>query len=139
MSLALDYMGKMIIIIVVIGVVIGLMLTFSADMRDAVASFFFPEQPGNVETEVIERTSFSLSQMKNYIVSCWTKTGEDYNDDAVCYLLIGDVSGVDQDDIEDITGDSGIENVTATDFDNALTNTIIEFKDIGNKITVRSS
>jgi len=131
-SLAFDYIGKLIIVLIVIAVITGVLLTFSEDLQRALGLFW--EEPSDITTEVIEVASFSTTQVGNYIKTCWSKTGIDYKTDVVCYILKGDVSAVDPTILDTTPG----INVDTTTFNPAEDVTLIKFVDVGNVIVVES-
>jgi len=91
-GLALDYVIKLIILLAVALVVINLVLYFSGQIKQ-----FIRKRTSNttVNTEIINATSFSTGQLATYARACWDKTGENYKEDAICYILRGNMKSVD--------------------------------------------
>lgn len=93
--LALEYVVKLAILLVVAFVVINLIFYFSGETKTWVTDLFFPKEE-KVETEIVKPVfPFTNNQVKSYVKSCWDKTGEDYDKDVVCYNLKGDFNKVD--------------------------------------------
>ena len=132
--MALEYVVKILILVAVAAVVMNIILIFSGDIQLQVREFFGPKEK-SVETETIEAENFSSSQIRNYIKSCWEKTGEKYEKDAICYILKGNVSSVTQADIQTV---EGVNKVNTGKFDNKKTVTIIGFRDLWDEIYVES-
>jgi Flp pilus assembly pilin Flp len=135
-GMALETVVQWIILSVVAMVVIGLVFTFSDDIKRAFKNIMNKDEQG-VKTEIVESETFTTSQIKTYITACWSKTGEKYEGDVICYILKGDVSGVDGNTLKDAL-ESPAE-VDINKFDSSKTGTIIRFEDIGNIVYVESS
>lgn len=129
-ALALEYVVRLIILLVFTAVMIGIIFYFSDEIKFQVGRLFKEETV--VKTQEIERDSFSTSQVRNYIKSCWLMTGEHYDEDVYCYILKGDLTGVDEAAL-------GVEGVTVevnADFSKGIL--MIKFEDIGDKILVEN-
>ncbi len=134
-GLALETVVKWIIYIVVAGVVINLVFFFYDDVKRYIETSVFKREK-DVQTEKIEQDSFSAVEVRIFVRACWDKTGERYEKDVICYILKGDVSGVDGSDL--VGAVDSPAQVDVTEFDNSATSTIIRFEDISNKIIVES-
>lgn len=88
------------------------------------------------KTEIIESNQFLTSQVKTYMRACWDRTGERFKKDVVCYILKGDVSSVNADDLK--TAVESPASVDTNNFEQSKSVTIIKFEDVGNKIIVES-
>jgi len=132
-GLALETVVRWIILLVVAAVVISLVLFFYNDIKRFVKSWLEGEKP---KAEVIEASKFSTSQVITYIKACWDKTGERFDENIVCYILKGDVSGVDTDLLQNALRSPA--QVETSKFDPTKNVTIIRFEDIGNKVIVES-
>ena len=133
-GLALESIAKWVIILVVVGVVVNLLLFFSDEIKRFIKSSF--EEKGEVKPEIIEASKFTTSQLIIYIKSCWDKTGEKYEGNAVCYILKGNVSSVDESLLEECLKPPA--TIDLSKFDKTKNVTIIRFEDIGNRIVVES-
>lgn len=134
-GMALEVVVQWIILSVVAAVVIGLVFTFSDDIKRYLGNILNKNK--EIKTEIIESEKFSTSQVITYMTSCWSKTGEKFEEDVICYILKGDVSTVDKTLLEDSLESPA--NVDASKFDPSKSTTIIRFEDIGNIIYVESS
>lgn len=133
-ALSLEYVVKVLILTVVAVVIIGIITTFSSDIQLNIKKLFFEdEESKRVKTEAITST-FTTTQVKNYIKSCWRKTGEDYQEDVICYILKGDLSPVDKTSLRNVDD----INVEVGNFNPDSGVATIKFIDIGNKVIVES-
>ncbi len=130
-DLALDMVVGWIILLVVAGVVIGIIFYYADEIKGAFSSL---SEEKNPEAEYFKAESFSDSQIKTYIELCWSKTGEKFNKDFICYVLKGDISSIKPSDLE---GDFEGYRVI-TDFNNSKAILTIMFEDIGNKIIIKN-
>lgn len=132
-GLALETIVRWIILSVVAVVVIGLVIFFSDDIKRIIGDWF--NRKDN-KTEIVEADSFSTSQVVTYIKSCWGKTGEKFDDDMVCYILKGDVNGV---DVGLLSGSlDPPAQVNTEGFETDKDTTIIRFVNLGNIVYVES-
>lgn len=92
-GLALEYVVKWIILLVVALVLINLVIYFSDEIKTFLTNWMEKERP---KAEVVEASKFSTAQLITYIKACWDKTGETFKTDVVCFVLKGDVNGVDK-------------------------------------------
>ncbi len=130
-DLALDTVVGWIVLLVVAGVVIGLIFSFSDQIAEMLN---INSEEKSHDTEYVTSASFSESQIKTYIEICWSKTGERFTKDFVCYVLNGNMSSVNP---VALSGNYGDYTVEAT-FDNTQGMVMIMFKDIGNKIILKN-
>lgn len=131
-GMALETVIQWIILIVVAGVIFNLIFFFSDEVKRVIGQFTKGEKP---KTETINSNVFSTSQIKTYMKSCWDKTGEKFQEDLTCYILRGDVNGVDPNSLMDIDYPA---NVDISNFYLDEKVTIIKFEDVGNKIILES-
>jgi hypothetical protein len=131
-GMALETVVQWIILIVVAGVVLNLIFFFSDDIKRIIGGFTKGNEPKPIE---VEADKFSTSQVKTYMRACWDKTGERFQEDMICYLLRGDVSGVDPKSLADIGYNVTVDT---SKFIRTQKVTIIRFQDVGNKIIVES-
>lgn len=131
-ALALESVVKFIIMIAAASVLLSLVLYFSEEIKSFIGHKLHKDE--KVQTKLIEVSSFTYSQLASYIISCWDKTGEDYNEDVICYILKGDMSSVSSSDIEN-TIDVPVD---LSEFDNTKDIAIIEFDSLGKVIVVKS-
>lgn len=133
-GMALEVVVKWIILSVVAIVVIGMIIYFSDEIKKYVGGLLKPkEEP---KTEMIESGSFSTSAVITYVKSCWDKTGVNFEGDTICYILKGDVSGVDTELLNNSLDPPA--QVDISKFNPSENTTFIEFEDIGNIIHVGS-
>ncbi len=130
-DLALDMVVGWIILLVVAGVVIGIIFYYADEIKGSFSSL---SEEKNPEAEYFEAESFSGSQIKTYTELCWSKTGEKFNKDFICYVLKGNISSIKPSDLE---GDFEGYRVI-TDFNNSKAILTIMFEDIGNKIIIKN-
>jgi hypothetical protein len=133
-GLALETVVQWIILLVVATVVISLVLYFSDEIKMYVESWMNPGE--GPKAEIIESSQFSTSQVKTYMRACWDRTGERFKKDVVCYILKGDVSGVNADDLKNAVETPA--SIDTSKFEQLKNVTIIKFEDVGNKIIVES-
>ena len=115
--MAFEYIVKIMILIVVAAVVMNIIIYFSDDIKLQVKKMFGSDEK-TLETETVESISFSDSQIRNYIKSCWEKTyGVEYKKDAICYILKGDVSSVNALNIQNV---DGVKVVDTDSFNNTI-------------------
>jgi hypothetical protein len=89
-----------------------------------------------IKSETDEPIVFSTSQVMTYIRSCWDMTGPNFHEDTKCYILIGDLNGVDKTSLEDAL--SSPAQVDASKFDPYKSTAIISFEDVGNIVHIES-
>lgn len=130
-DLALDTVVGWIILLVVAGVVIGLIFSFSDQIAEMLN---INSGEKSHETEDITSASFSESQIRTYIEICWSKTGERFAKDFTCYNLYGDISAVNPSTIAGAYDGYVVES----NFNNTKGILVIRFEDIGNKIVLKN-
>ncbi len=126
-DLALDTVVGWVILLVVAGVVIGLIFSFSDQIAEMLN---INSEEKSHEAEYMTSASFSESQVRTYIEICWSKTGERFAKDFICYTLDGDISAVNPGALAGAYDGYVVEST----FDNTKGILIIRFEDIGNKI-----
>lgn len=133
-GMALDTVVKFIILIVVALVVIGLVIYFSDDIKNYLKNWL--GKSNEVKVQKIEADSFSTTQVMTYIRGCWDMTGENFHEDVTCYILVGDLSGVDKYALGNTLSSPAEADVSK--FDPSKTMVIISFEDVGNIVHVES-
>jgi hypothetical protein len=145
-DMALDYIFKVLITVVTIVVVIGLIITFSDDIKKAVNDFLCKITNSCIASKKfpknIKQDSFTVGEVANYINDCRSTQiviPENEQQDIVCYILFANKTFV----------SSGITNTSLTqalppsikdyidvktDFSHEYIR--IQFQDLGNKIVV---
>lgn len=132
-GLALETIVKWVILLTLAVVVINLILFFSDEVKRFIEGLF---KAKGWKTEKIEAKEFSTGQLIAFIKACWDRTGENFHEDVVCFILKGDVSKVDKDILKNAITPPPVVNVD--NFDTTKKITIIRFEDIGNVVVVES-
>lgn len=133
-GLAFEYIVKIMILLVVAAVVFNIIFFFSSDIKKAVSEKLFGEKK-KMETLEKESGSFSTSQVKNYVKSCWLKTGSDHRQNEICFILKGNVSSVDKNKLKSVKGPGEVD---VSEFDKSKNITFVKFKDLGNVVKLES-
>ena len=140
-QMSLEYIAKMLIIVVVIAVVIGMMYTFREQIVEKWRCILNPECdiPVVEINPVFVPGSFTASDFANFIETCWAET-RDAKDSKVCFVLSGlytDPSGTAENDIKNLL-DSKIRNnvVFGADFSKDFFS--VNYEIIGNEIHLKS-
>ncbi len=128
-ELALEYIVKIIILIVAAIVIISLILTFQQDIMRWWGGITGPDSKNPPKAEVIERDSFTDREVASFIAACWSEH-QGSTEDAECYFLLGKTAG-------------SFAGVTQTGITNSLSQNIItsdkvvfEFTTIGNALAI---
>ncbi|MFB6088220.1 MAG: hypothetical protein ABEK36_00395 [Candidatus Aenigmatarchaeota archaeon] len=138
-AMSLEYVVKVIILLVVSVVIIGIMSGFSEDLESRVSTLFFGEdEGGSVKTEEVMSDSFSTNQIRNYAKSCWRKTGSSYQEDVICYILKGSMSSVNKNQLRNSFQKMDGMTVELNNFNPNSNIAMIKFKDIGDKIIIEN-
>jgi hypothetical protein len=147
-QLALDYIFKIVILLVTVAVIIGLIFTFSNDIQNSVHQFlcnFFtcPNENACPDRKSIEKDTFASSEISAYIQSCdncYSNIPEADQKDAVCYLLIAKKQPYFNANAGTILNTLPLDLKTRTQITTNFASQIvkIEFKELGNKIVVSS-
>ena len=143
-DLALEYIFRVAIMLVVVIVVVALILKFSDTIKKTVSDFIkqmFGEKTTSKFPENKEKDSFTSAEVRTYIDSCysyWTSLEEVDQKDIVCYVLLSKVpfnETVTKGDIVNSLSPSIRDKVEIkTDF--SLTHVSIKFESLGDKIIV---
>jgi len=120
-GMALQIIAELMIAIVAILIVVSLMGFYSEQIKDFFNGIFYKNEYSSAE--IINSTSFTASQLKTSIVACWDKYGGKYRS-KICYVLTGDVSGVDSSAL--INSLESPASVDITKFDNSKKATVIK-------------
>lgn len=120
-GMALQIIAELMIAIVAILIVVSLMGFYSEQIKDFFNGIFHKnDYPG---AEIINSTNFSTSQLKTSIIACWDRYGKNFQG-RICYVLTGDVSGVDSASLKNSL-DSPL-SVDITKFDVSKRTTVIK-------------
>ena len=96
-QMSLEYLAKMIIALVVVAVVIGMIFTFSDDIKRLWDDFVNPDEPEVEYPPIIVPGPFYASDFANVIETCWVEKSNDFSADKVmvCFVLEGSYDGDD--------------------------------------------
>lgn len=120
-GMALEIIAKLMIGVVAVLIVISLIGFYAEQIKDFFNGIFHKND--NSGAEIISSASFSTSQLKTFIMACWDKYGGKYRS-KICYVLTGDVSGVDSSAL--INSLESPASVDITKFDNSKKATVIK-------------
>lgn len=133
-GLELEYIVKFIIMLVAAAIVMMLMWNFYNDIKGE--SIIDGDDKVSPKTELVEQSSFNTQAVAKYVKSCWAMTGPDYDGDIVCYILKGSFEATPESVLNSLPADiKSNVNIEVANFA-YVTSVIIEFRDLGNKITV---
>ena len=147
-DLALEFIFRIVILLVTVAVIVGLIFTFSKDIQNSIHQFlckFFtcPNENACPDRRPIEKDSFASSEISAYVQSCdncYSNIPEADQKDAVCYLLLAKKSPYFNADANSIlntlSNDLRKRTQVTTNFVSQIVK--IEFKELGNKIVVSS-
>jgi len=140
--LALDVIGKWVIVLVVIAVVIELFLTFSGQFSNPFEEYFKTKEDLGFP-KIVKQSEFSAGEISTYIESCYdtmTNLPDNEQKDIECYILDADntfnLFVTEEDILNDLKPDIRDKVEIKTNFDKNLI--IIRFKDVGDKIIITS-
>ncbi|MEA3344042.1 MAG: hypothetical protein U9Q92_07825 [archaeon] len=138
---SLEYIAKMLIIVVVVAVVIGMIYTFSGDIKEILINILGPHKPPEEKPPPIAvEGPFYASDVANLIETCWVEK-RDAEDDRICFVLEGpynDNAATAESDIINLLEPEIKNNV---EFDADFVNDdffSINYRIIGRKIRVKS-
>ncbi|MFH1294540.1 MAG: hypothetical protein ABIH90_01190 [Candidatus Aenigmatarchaeota archaeon] len=135
-AMELEYVMKLIIMLVVVAAVIALIWTFYGSIQVWWCKFMgtCSDDPTSGQTEVIRQSLFTTTDVAKYSDSCWFGTGKDYSGDLICYVLQGRFEVVPDEIASQLKAFPKDKLVVETDFrgDSA----IIKFIDLGNQIEI---
>ena len=136
-QLALSYIAKILIVLVVVTVVIALIFNFSGDVRGWVKTLFHEEDKTKGFPSIEKRESFIASDVAVLIESCYsvmTSLPEDEQKDITCYTLIsGKKFGFGAEEVMSMVPEEIRERLEVhTSFDRDVV--LIQFRDVGNRI-----
>ena len=96
-QISLEYVAKMIIVLVVVAVVIGMIFAFSDDIKRLWEILLNPNEPEPETYAITVPGPFYASDFANLIETCWVEKSNDYgvDDDRVCFVLDGSYDGDD--------------------------------------------
>ena len=147
-ALALEFIFRIVILLVAVAVIIGLILTFSKDIQTTVNNFlckFFtcPNQTNCPDKKPIEKDTFSSSEISAYIQSCDNCNSNippADQKDAVCYLLLARKSPYFSADknaiLSTLPSNLKSRTIITSNFNSQIVK--IEFKELGDKLVVSS-
>lgn len=138
-QLALDYIVRILILVVAAAIIILAIINFYDDIKIAISSWIFPKKEKVEFPKTITKDSFSSGEIANYIVSCYSvmiSVPEAEQKDVVCYVLLSrrGFSASSRDILSAIPRDisPNVEINASLNKDYVK----IEFKDIKNKVLV---
>jgi len=147
-ALALEFVFRIVILLVTVAVIIGLIFTFSKDVQHAVNGFlckFFtcPSETSCPDKKPIEKNSFTSTEISVYIQSCDSCNSNippAEQKDTVCYLLIAskppyfvaDANAI----LNALPSDLKKRTTITANFNSQIIK--IEFKELGDKLIVSS-
>ena len=140
-ELAFEYMTQLTIIVVVLAVVVGLIITFRAEILEKWRGISDPDgnkPPVNTNAVFVEDASFSASEFAAHIEACWSDT-RDAKEGRVCFVLKGPAdAGVSEATIKPLLDPSIQSHIffTSADFTKDLFS--VNYEAIGDKIDVKS-
>ena len=138
-ELALEYIVRLMIVLVVLVVVIGMTIEFKNEIITTVKKFFGEKNPQINFPQLITKNTFNPGEISAYIEKCYftlTALPENKQEDIVCYLLEAtDGFAIEKTDLEKtISKDIKDKvNITAT-FKKSIIK--IQYQDIENIILV---
>ncbi len=88
-ELALEYVGKFIILAVAIAVISYFIWHIYIDVK---GRDIIPKDVPEIKTDTIRQDEFSAKQIARYIEGCWSFAASGAAKDAICYVLIGKMS-----------------------------------------------
>lgn len=141
-GMALETVFKILILMVAVLVIVGLILTFSGQIKSQVNSFINQvlgvKQPtSNFPRPPIQKDSFSAKEIANYAETCYaTMTAVDPADrtDVTCFILVAksfESNGI----LDDIPPAMRNNTIITSTFNTGVV--IIDFKDLANEIVIR--
>ncbi len=88
--MSLEYIAKMMIVLVVVAVVIGMIYNFRGDIMEKWKVIANPDENDDIDTNAafIEGGPFSPDDFAHFIELCWVET-RDAKDSRVCFVLKG--------------------------------------------------
>jgi len=144
-EMALEYVFKVLIMLVTVAVIIGLIYTFSSDIRGSInkiiGDWFKSSKPPAEKT--IEQDSFTAKEIAVYIESCLStqeSIPENEQKDVVCYTLLSKstppkFTATKTSVLENLPKSIKEKVTITTTFKRSYV--VIEFRDLGNEIIVR--
>jgi len=141
--MALEYIFKILILLVAVAVIIGLILRFSSDARSAILNFIknlFPGSNTDKDSKSVEQETFNSGEIATYIESCYntySSLSEAEQEDTICWTLLASKGiNANKDDILNNV-DPDIRNKVEIKTDFSKSYVVIEFSEVGNRIVVR--
>jgi len=89
-QMSIEYIIKIMILLVVVAVVISLIVKFKGEIQVMVKNLFGPKENNHKFPQIIEKNSFSSGEVSAYIENCYfsmKSLPEDEQEDIICYLL----------------------------------------------------
>lgn len=140
-QLSLEYIVKVLILMVVIVVVISLIVRFSDDIKNQIIKFFGSQQGCNIPfpAKPEEKDTFNSKEIATHIESCYstmTSCSEENQKDIVCYTLLAknNIIATESEVRASLSQEINDKTEIKTDFSGSWVK--IEFQDVGNKIIV---
>jgi len=138
-QMSLEYIVKIMILLVVVAVVIGLIIKFKDDIQIFMGNIFGRNEVKHNFPEIKGKNSFSPGEISVYIESCYSTMAslpEDEQSDIVCYLLDSKTgfSLTGQEIMNSVSSDLKDKVEITASFGRDIIK--VEYQDIGNKILV---
>ena len=138
-QLSLEYIVRLMIILVVIAVVMSIIMKFKDDIRIWIDEFLGSDEKPNFPKIIDDKTTFSIGEITVYIEDCYytmTSLPEDEQEDIVCYVLIPKEGfELRKEDLESVISNDIIDKV---DIQTLFNRDVIkiQYQDLGNRILV---
>ncbi|RLB75548.1 MAG: hypothetical protein DRH24_19430 [Deltaproteobacteria bacterium] len=138
-QLSLEYIVKVLILLVVVAVVIGMIIKFSDRIKYWVYELFRKDEQTTEFPKRVTQDSFSSGEIATYIESClltMSSLPEEEQEDIDCYILTVNQNFIASPDevIARLSPETAQKTEIQTDFSRDLV--IIQYQDIGNKVIV---
>ncbi|MGC9310127.1 MAG: hypothetical protein ACP5E4_00190 [Candidatus Aenigmatarchaeota archaeon] len=130
-DLSIEYVGKWVVLIIVLAVCLLLLKSFS----DSSEGYLKDISEEEYNTSSVTSESFSQSQMELYVRSCWLRAQESNEKDRLCYILEGNMDGIDAQTLEEEFEEYGLD---ASGFDRKKAVATIEYSHIFRKIVLKN-
>jgi len=138
-QMSMEYIIKILILLVLVVTIIALIIKFSDDIKRMVKDLF-PEKNDYDFPQLFEKSSFSAGEISAYVESCYSTMSslpEDEQSDEVCYILQAENGfTITQDDlINKLSAELKGKTQIITDFSKGIIK--IQYQDVENNISVR--
>jgi hypothetical protein len=93
----INKVAEFLVLMVILAIGIGLITLYSQNSKDYLGGI----SNEKYNTSMVQAESFSDSQIKLYIRSCWQKVQDKKDVDFVCYILEGDMGRINKSNLSD--------------------------------------